>query len=252
MPGENGDYNGSSGGTGEVDLSGLVDDVGGLIDEIFNGDFWDFINQLGCMTSSFKLRDLKDRFPAAINAMRERSGVDVSMTVENVNEFSKRLSHHLAGFANNPGGGCRGTYSEKYIEMLNTYKDELHNLFLSSGFSVSNDTTGIPNWPSGWKLAQNYSQTDINVDDGYMFHGSQSFVYRTYVYADGSGNEYGYVDPVNPGNYEGGGVFENGGGVFNPTISNFNVMNYALGGLLLFGFYKYAKDNKILDSKKWK
>src|SRR5690606_35025422 len=181
MPGENGDYNGSSGGTGEVDLSGLVDDVGGLIDEIFNGDFWDFINQLGCMSSSFKLRDLKDRFPAAINAMRERSGVDVSMTVENVNEFSKRLYHHMAGFQINPGGGCRGTYSEKYIEMLETYMNELNSLLLSSGFA-KDDRPGVI---GGFVPAQNYSQTDINVDGGYMFHGSLSFIYRSYKYADG-------------------------------------------------------------------
>lgn len=243
MPDGNG--NGTSGGTGEeTDWGGLIEDVGGLVDELFDGDFWDWISGFGCMTSDFKLRYLKDRFPAAINAMRSKSGVDSGMTPERVNEFTKRLAHHYADINANPGGegSCRGTYSRKYLEMLQTYMTELYALLQTSGFRVSDYKHTNPPLPVGFRVVENFNQADITVNDGYGFQGNRGFAYKEFVVDESySGGNYTTIDDPE---YDGGGIF--GGGTFSPTMSSMNVMNYALGGLLLFGFYKYAKDNKML------
>ncbi len=243
--------NGSSGG-GETDWGGVIEDVGGLVDELFDGDFWDWLTQMGCMSSEFKLKYLKDNFPGQINAMRKKAGVDMSMSLQNVNDFSKRLSHLYAALSTKESGqkgSCKGDYRLKFIEMLGTYMTELHSLLLSSGFVVAN--VNINNLPgtNGLKKAENYSQSDIQSQSGWMGFGhTVTFFYRAYEvdqnYTGGGG--YTVIDePV----YDGGGGIIPGGwssGGITPTLSSFNVMNYALGGLLLFGFYKYAKENKIL------
>lgn len=224
--------NGSSTGNGGTDWGELINDVGGLVDGLFDGSFWDFIAGLGCMSSDYKLRYLKDRFPNAINAMRNKSGVNISMTVENVNEFSKRLMHHYTDIKEAGASGCRGTYNDKYCEMLQTYINELNSLLLSSGFESSGSTQAI-----------NYNQNDLsNVNDGYGFQGNRTFQYNIYSQTNYGGGNYGTIGApeYEPGNNP------FGGGSYLPTMNNVNVMNYALGGLLLFGMYKYAKDNKII------
>lgn len=227
--------NGSSGNTGtETDWGGLIDDVGGLVDDLFDGDFWDWISQLGCLSSDFKLKDLKDRFPAAINAMRQKSGVDVAMTVENVNEFNKRLAHHYADLDPSGASNCRKKYNEKYREMLETYRTELHNVIQNAGFELA---------PVPIDLVTNYNQRDITVNGGYGFDGNRNF--HTFIYRySGSGNSGGDYTVIGNPTYESGGPFSPG--TYVPTVNNVNVFNWVLGaGLAVMGFV-YLKDAGVL------
>jgi len=234
-----GDYNGTSGSTGGgdtstgtgTDLGGLVDDIGGLVDGLFSGDFWDFISGVGCLTSTYKMSNLKERFPQQIDKMRQLSGVDVSLTDDNVNNFLKRL-YHIYSYTKNEGTkghSCKHKYLKKFAEMAETYIDELEAMLVANGFVFS-----------GLALATNFSQPEVV--NNYGFGNPFTFHYTTYHYvasADPNPNNYGTIG----GSQGTGGNNPFSPGGFVPTMQSSNVFNWAFGAGLCFMGFVWLRDS---------
>lgn len=233
---ESGGASGNAGESNETDWGGLVDDVGGLLDGLFGGDFWNWIEDLGCLSSNFKRKDLKSRFPDCVNKMRALSGVDTAMSEHNVNEFSKRLHHAQAVMAHvrDDVGGCRHKYFELYHDLYRDYINGFNTLMSSSGF-VS----------SGIQTATNFSQSDVQPYDGYDIQ--KTINYPTFKYnqiLDPDPYDYNYIGQTDSGA---------------PTLAGFGVFNWAIGLSLGYMGYQYARDNGMLRSlgikkqnKRWK
>lgn len=223
---------GSGSGSG-TDWGGLIDDVGGLFDGLFDGGFWDSISSLGCLSSSYKLKYLETNLPSQIDQMRSLSGVDSSMLESNVNEFVKRLFHYLTVCAlNSDGDSCKHKYFKKAGEIISTYYDGLKQLLQNAGFVADRS-----------ELFVSFSQPDVDGGD-WGFIDSVTGV--TIIWKNTGSGSYG----GSSGNYGtiGGGVFQ-GGNIFGggqsylPTLNNVNLFNWALGAGLAFMGFVWLRDS---------
>lgn len=215
-------------------MDDLINKIGSIADDLTGSDILDFISEIGCLSSNYRKKHFKERFPQQIEQMRIKSGVNVAMTSHNVLDFVKRIYHFKAAFEDNDikSSSCRKPYAKAGAKAMQKYVQELTSLLTNAGFVQTGTATTT--------MAQ------LDIDPIEFADHTKTFEFPLYAY-QGSGNDYTTIGSGNTGDTGGSGSTEYSpitAGV-SPTLNKFSISQFAIGGLLAYGLYIYAKDNNF-------
>lgn len=212
-------------------MDDLINKVGSIVDELTGSDILDFISEIGCLSSNYRKKHFKERFPQQIEQMRIKSGVNVAMTPHNVLDFVKRIYHFKATFDKTEirSSSCRKPYAKAGAKAMQKYVQELTSLLTNAGFVQTGTATTT------------MSQKDI--EPYHFIDLEHTFEFPLYAY-QGGGNDYTTIGSGNTGG-SGDTDYTTIGSEVTPTLNKFSISQFVIGGLLAYGLYSYAKENNF-------